>query len=171
MKTTNSYLTDHLKDKAVIFNPSEGEIFAIGNSSVTLKVTGDITNGQLGVYEIALGPGTVGAQLHYHRYTSETFIVTKGTLTIQLADRITEAKEGAVVYIPAFTPHGFSNTSDDEVKVMLVFNPGQGREGFFKGMHEILSSATPDPDDFLKLYNKYDSFPADPSLLLPEVSQ
>ena len=169
IETQTDYLTDSLNNQARIFQPGEGEVLALGDSNVTLKITSEMTNDQLGVYEITLAPGTIGARLHYHRFTDETFIVTKGVLTIQLQDGEIEASEGSVAYAPRFTPHGFSNTSTKEAKLILLFNPGQKREGFFYGMKEVLSQTPVDPAQFLKLYSKYDSFPVDPSNTLPKV--
>lgn len=169
-ETRVDYLTDNLQNNAIIFQPGEGEVLSVGDGNVTLKITSEMTNDQLGVYEITLGPGTVGARLHYHRFTNETFIVTKGVLNIQLQDQEIEAPEGAVVYVPRFTPHGFSNNSGSEVKLILLFNPGQQREGFFYGMKEILSQNPVDPAQFLKLYSKYDSFPVDAANMLPKVN-
>jgi quercetin dioxygenase-like cupin family protein len=169
MENTTFYLDDELTDNPAIFFPGEGEVLALGGGKVTLKVTSNLTNDQLGVYEILLPPGSVGAQLHYHRFMDETFIVNKGTLSIQLAGREVEAPEGSVVYVPRFTPHGFSNQSANEVTLTLIFNPGQNREGFFRGMKEILSEQPVDESKFLKLYNKYDSFPADANNMLPRI--
>lgn len=169
MKRETDFLTDHLQNKAVVFNPEDGEVLALGGSKITLKVTSDMTNDQLGLYEITLAPGTIGARLHYHRFTDETFIVTKGTLNVQLEDREIEAAEGTVVYVPKFTAHGFSNISTQETKLILLFNPGQSREGFFYGMKKILGESPVNPENFMKLYNKYDSFPVDPQNLLPKV--
>ena len=41
------------------------------------------------------------------------------------------------------------------------------REGFFKGLHETLSETPINPDKYLKLYNKYDSFPVNVEKMLP----
>ena len=167
MNTPINHYTDVLKSEVIVFNPGEGEILAVADNKITLKVTSEISNNQMGVYEILLQPGTVGAQLHYHRYMDETFIVNKGTLTVQLADKTVEAVEGAVVYIPRFTPHAFRNSSDNVVVTTLIFNPGQNREGFFFGLKEILTEQPIDPSKFLKLYDKYDSIPVNIENVLP----
>lgn len=166
MIQTNAY-TDVLKNEAIIVNPGEGRVLSIENNMITLKVTSAMSNNQFGINEIVLAPGTVGAKLHYHRFVDETFIVNKGTLTIQLADKMVEAAEGAVVYIPRFTAHGFRNTSNAEVTATLIFNPGQDREGFFIGIQEILTEQPVDPAKFLKLYSKYDSIPLDTADMIP----
>jgi mannose-6-phosphate isomerase-like protein (cupin superfamily) len=145
MKNENDFLSDTLENKAVMFAPGEGEVLTMGGNSITLKVTSDISNDQLGVYEIKLAPATIGARLHYHRFMDETFIVRKGTLTIDLATGPVLAREGAVVYVPRMTAHGFSNQSAQDVVLNLIFNPGQQREGFFRGLKSILTEPVIDP--------------------------
>ena len=154
----NPYLADELKDTASVFRPGEGRGLRIGGSSLTMKVTSEISNGQLGVYEIVMEPNTVGAQLHFHRFMDETFIVTEGTLTVRHGTETVDAPAGSVIHVPRFTPHGFANMSRAVTKLMLIFNPAQNREGFFYGMHQILTAPEFRQEDFLKLYHKYDSY-------------
>ncbi|OJJ21081.1 cupin [marine bacterium AO1-C] len=168
MNTQNiDFFNDTLVNQAQIFNPGDGEFFSMNGLSLTLKVTSEISNDQLGVYEITLAPQAIGAKLHYHRFMDETFIVTQGMLTIEAGQDIHEAAPGTVVYVPRFTPHGFRNDTNEEVKLMLLFNPAQKREDFFRGLYETLSEEPIDPGKYLKLYNKYDSFPVDTNNMLP----
>lgn len=170
MQQYSDALDDVLEDRSVIIMPEEGESIAVDGGRITLKVTSDMTKDQLGLYEIRLAPGVVGAQLHYHRYMDEIFIVSKGTMTIQLRERTLQAPQGAIVYAPRYTPHGFRNDSEEEAVITLLFNPGQSREGFFRGLGEILGARPIDANKFLKLYQKYDSYPVDPQQFLPERS-
>jgi len=163
----NPFLEDVLKDQATLFQPGEGEILQVGGSKITLKVTSAISNDQLGVYEIELAPGTIGARPHYHRFMDETFIVTEGVLTVQHGDTEVEASAGSVVYIPRFTPHAFANRSSARAVTTLIFNPAQKREGFFYGLQQILAADPINPEDYLALYNKYDSYPVDTAKMLP----
>ncbi|MBO0321914.1 cupin domain-containing protein [Muricauda sp. CAU 1633] len=160
-----NYLEDTLADNSKIIHPDEGEKMELGSGSFTCKVTSNLTNDQLGIYEIVLQPKTIGANLHYHRFMDETFIVTEGTLTVMHGTEMKQLSKGAVVFVPRFTPHGFKNDSDAIVKLMLVFNPSMKREGFFKGLHQILGEDPIDPEKYQKLYNKYDSFPVDSNQL------
>ena len=163
-----NYFADKLENKASIINPNEGERLKLNTISITFKITSEMSNDQLGVYEITLAPQTIGAKLHYHRFMDETFIVTKGVLTIQTGPNDEQlVTPGTVAYIPRFTPHGFRNDTDEVVKVTLLFNPSQKREGFFRGLKETLGEQPIDPGKYLKLYNKYDSFPVDTSDMLP----
>lgn len=158
---------DTLENKGSIILPNEGEKYKMNGGSYTFKVTSEMSGDQLGVYEIVLQPKAKGANLHYHRFMDETFIVTEGTLTIMIGDKIKEATAGSVAYVPRFTPHGFRNDSDSRVKLMLIFNPSMKREGFFRGLHITLTEEPVNPKKYLKLYNKYDSFPVDENNMLP----
>jgi quercetin dioxygenase-like cupin family protein len=162
-----NYFEDDLKDNATIIKPNEGEKLELNTISITFKVTSKMSNDQLGIYEIFLPPMAIGAKLHYHRFMDETFIVNEGVLTMQVADKEYQAEPGTVAYIPRFTPHGFKNDTNETVKLTLIFNPSQKREGFFKGLHETLNEVPIDPEKYLKLYNKYDSFPVDTSNMIP----
>ena len=161
------YFNDILENNGTLVLTDEGEQFNVGDNSFTFKLTSDVTNGQLGVYEIVLGPRAIGANLHYHRFMDETFIVQKGVLTMQLGEGTFQVHPGAVAYAPRFTPHGFRNDTDQVVKIILIFNPSSKREGFFRGLQETLLEKPIDPEKYLKLYNKYDSFPVDVTNMIP----
>ncbi|WP_160716767.1 cupin domain-containing protein [Chitinophaga solisilvae] len=165
--THKDYFNDLLENKAVILQPGEGEKTGLGGFSCTFKVTSELSGNRLGIYEITLPPHTIGANLHYHRYMDEAFIINKGVLTIQLADKMVEVAAGGVAYAPRFTPHGFRNNSVEPVTLTLIFNPSENREGFFYGLIETLSEQPVDPQKYLKLYHKYDSFPVDTDNMLP----
>jgi len=161
------YFNDKLVNNGKVLFPGEGEKIEIGGLELTLKITSNDSNDQLGVYKIALAPQTIGAKPHYHRFMDETFIVNRGVLTIQVGDEEKDLPSGSVVFVPRFTPHGFANNTDENVEITLIFNPSQKREGFFYGLYETLTDEPIDPAKYLKLYNKYDSYPIDTSNMLP----
>ncbi|WP_420399038.1 cupin domain-containing protein [Flagellimonas sp.] len=167
-KTKTDYFNDVLENKATVILPNEGERLLLKDIEFTFKVTSEMSNDQLGVYKITLNPMAIGAKLHYHRFMDETFIVDKGELTIQVGEDIFKAGKGAIIYVPRFTPHGFQNDTEEKVELTLLFNPSQKREGFFRGLLETLSEEPIDPQKYLKLYNKYDSFPVDTSNMIPK---
>lgn len=158
-KPLDQCLKDELTDHASVFAPGQGEVLEIQGGRITLKVTSVLSNDQLGVYEIMLDPGMVGAQLHFHRYTDETFIVMDGTLAVTHGESKVSAKAGSVIHIPRFTPHAFANESDKPVTLMLIFNPALSREGFFYGLQQIFNAPNFDAAAFTALNHKYDSYP------------
>lgn len=165
MKT--DFFNDQLENNTLLISPNQGEHYQIGNNSFTFKLTSEYSNDQLGVYEIVLAPMSIGAKLHYHRYMDETFIVKKGVLTFETLNNTLQAEVGSVAYAPRFSPHGFRNDTEEEVVLLLIFNPSSKREGFFRGLHEILNETPIDAEKYLKLYNKYDSYPVDHSNMIP----
>ena len=158
-KQKPNYLEDKLSGSPNVISPNAGDQISINNSMVLLKVTSEMTQNQFGIYQIALAPKSMGADLHYHRFMEEIFIVLSGNLTITSADAKHTAVQGSIIHIPKFTVHGFKNDSEEIVKLLLFFNPSMGWEGFFKGLKQVLERKPFDPILFEKLYNKYDSVP------------
>ena len=161
------YLTDDLENKGFVLGPEDGTRLQIGGSTITFKVTSTDTQDRLGVYEIQLEPRRVGAQLHYHRFMDETFVVQAGALTVEVGSDVHRLEPGSVAFAPRFTPHGFRNDTDDPVKLTLIFSPGQQREGFFYGLKEILTAEPVDVESFLALANKWDQVPLDRAHAVP----
>lgn len=159
VKTKENPEYDKFNDEPIIVNPGNGEKLKAPGVTCTFKITSDITKDKIGIYEIALQPKTNGANLHFHRFMDETFIVLQGTVTVQMKEKEIEAKKGSIIYIPRFTPHGFGNTSDKVAKLMLVFNPGQQREGFFHGLYNQLSKDTIDDEIITSLNERFDNIP------------
>jgi mannose-6-phosphate isomerase-like protein (cupin superfamily) len=166
--TSTDFNSDTLIDRSIIRLPDEGRKLSFDGSSTLFKITSDDSNDRLGVYEVTLVPGKTGAQLHYHRYMDETFIITQGILTVLLSDREEQAGSGSVMYIPRYTPHGFRNDTEEPVKLMLVFNPAHKREGFFEGLHMLVQESPVDTEKFHKLYQLYDSYPVGATEMLSE---
>lgn len=158
-KPLDQCLKDELIDRATVFAPGQGEVLEVRGGRITLKITSALSNDQLGVYEIVLEPGAVGAQSHFHRYTDETFIVMDGILAVTHGNTKVNAKAGSVIHVPRFTPHAFANESDNPATLMLIFNPAQSREGFFYGLQQIFNAPTFDAAAFTALNHKYDSYP------------
>lgn len=58
--------------------------------------------------------------LHTHT-TSEVVMIDRGAGTYSLGDETKTVRAGAVVFIPAGTPHGTTNTSDDVMHIRAVY--------------------------------------------------
>jgi quercetin dioxygenase-like cupin family protein len=117
-----------------------GEKLTAPGLECTFKITSEDSGNKLALYELHLQPKQVGARLHYHKRINETFIVLKGRLTMQIGDTISEVTEGGIVHIPSYVNHSFSNNSENETKLLLIFNPAIGRELFFRELYDKLSS-------------------------------
>lgn len=158
MKSEEIFFEDVLVNNSLVLKNGDGEKLQANGNSVILKVKSEDTNDQLGAYEVNLKPSSVGAKLHYHRFMDETFIVLKGSPTVTMGEKEMVLSEGDLVFIPKFSVHGFRNDSDSHCKILIVFNPAMKREGFFRGLSNLLASDKFDEAKFKKLYNKYDSY-------------
>lgn len=111
--------------------PADGgePVFLVGDTySVLLR--GEATGGRLGVVE-GIVPAKAGPPLHTHHRESETFLVTKGVLTITAGDEEYDVAAGGLVYIPQGLSHRFFNRNEREpATVALLFTPA-GMEDMF----------------------------------------
>ncbi|HEX2628103.1 MAG TPA: cupin domain-containing protein [Chitinophagaceae bacterium] len=123
------------------------------------KITGNDSENKIGIYEITMQPNTHGASLHYHLIISETFIVTSGTLTVQIQDKAIQLSNGDIAHVPVNTAHGFYNDSDESVTFLLIFTPAMQREGFFRELYTMIANNTIDADALSALNNRYDTYP------------
>ena len=68
---------------------------------------------------------------------------------------------------PQLSPVAAANRSQARAVTTLIFNPAQKREGFFYGLQRILTATPVNPQEYLALYSKYDSYPVDTTNMLP----
>src|ERR1051325_11017292 len=62
--------------------------------------------------DYTLPAGRMGAPLHYHRHTTESFYVISGELSMQVGEREVKAGPGSYVFVPPGVAHSFANRSD-----------------------------------------------------------
>lgn len=95
---------------------------AMPGERVSIRVAGTQVNGRYSIMESFAGPGSA-APLHTH-LEDEIFYVLDGVATFALGAEIVEVQKGAVVVIPAGTPHSWKNRTAAEVHMLAVFVAG-----------------------------------------------
>jgi quercetin dioxygenase-like cupin family protein len=142
---------------AVLHRPGEGERLEMGPTSVTLKATGDETDGKFFLSEGELAPGFPGPPPHVHRQLHDMFYVLEGTLTLRLGDETHEAPPGTFACVPPGTVHTFANQSDQRVR-FLNFNAAAGWESYMRDLAEAIQAAggPPSSEDIGKIASRYD---------------
>jgi mannose-6-phosphate isomerase-like protein (cupin superfamily) len=60
-----------------------------------------------------------GPRLHRHPYP-ETFIIRFGKALFTVADEVIEAHAGQILFVPAFTPHKFSNLGPEPLETIDI---------------------------------------------------
>jgi mannose-6-phosphate isomerase-like protein (cupin superfamily) len=68
---------------------------------------------------LTLKPGGTN-QVHVHDDAEQVYIVLRGGGTVQVGDEKAEVKAGDAVFLPAKVPHGFFNTGNKTVVILLI---------------------------------------------------
>ena len=108
----------------------QGERIWIVADTMTLKATGEATDGGLVLLENLTAPGG-GPPPHVHTREDEFFYVLDGRFEIRIGDDLHQLGPGGFAYVPRGTVHNFRNTADTPSRILVGFTPG-GIEGFFR---------------------------------------
>ena len=160
-------LSNEWNDDAVIVPSNRNERFQSYGNVLKVIVPTTLTNNQYGLYEIEMEAKARGPKLHYHKEMDETFIIREGILTVLTAKGEVTAEAGSVIHIPRLSVHGYNNNSDGIVKMTMIFNPGLGREDFFRKMYQMLDETPNDLVAFQRLYLENDSYSLDHKDMIP----
>lgn len=91
---------------AVVLRPGEGRSIDLGNFKMSVRATGDMTNGSFSLLE-ADEPPNFGPPLHIHHDADEAFYVLSGEYVIFVDGREFTCPAGSFIYIPTGVQHGF----------------------------------------------------------------
>lgn len=94
---------------------------------------------------------------HVHREREECFYVLEGRFRFTLGDDEIEADQGAWVFIPRGTRHGFTATADAKALILVV---PAGLEGFFEELGTGLTAGKTSQELRAALKGRFDSTPA-----------
>jgi len=140
---------------AVIHLPGEGERVGSDASSVTIKATGEDTDGSFYLGESNVEPGFPGPPPHVHKRLHDMFYVLAGTLTMRVGDETLELGPGSFACIPPGVVHTFSNRSEQPVR-FLNFNTPAGWENYMRDLDTTLAAGTPTPEQIARIASRHD---------------
>ena len=139
---------------ATVHRSGEGETIG-GATTVTIKATGEETNGSFYLGESLVEPGFPGPPPHRHRRLHDMFYVLDGTLTMRVGDETLELQPGSFVCVPPGVVHTFSNRSDAAVR-FLNFNTPAGWENYVRDLAATLARGTPTQEEIGDIASRYD---------------
>ena len=140
--------------EATVLRPGEGETIG-GATTVTIKATGEETNGSFYLGETLIEPGFPGPPPHRHKRLHDMFYVLDGTLTMRAGDETLQLEPGSFVCVPPGVVHTFSNPSDAPVK-FLNFNTPAGWENYMRDLAATLARGTPTQEEIGDIASRYD---------------
>jgi quercetin dioxygenase-like cupin family protein len=121
--------------------------------------TGDVTNGEFGMFRYEMAPKAGGPAAHFHRTFSESFFVLDGTVRLFDGERWVDATKGDFLYVPRGGIHAFTNDSDEPASMLILFAPAPARERYFRELAELADSGrqlTPEErTEFLAKHDQY----------------
>lgn len=99
-------MNDEAAARAFVLRPGDGRAIDLGGFAMTVKATGEQTNGAFTLLE-AEEPAGFGPPLHIHRDAAEAFYVLEGEYVIFLDGEEALCPAGSFIFIPAGIEHGF----------------------------------------------------------------
>jgi mannose-6-phosphate isomerase-like protein (cupin superfamily) len=140
--------------EATVHRPGEGETVG-GATTVTIKATGQETNGSFYLGESLIEPDFPGPPPHRHKRLHDMFYVLDGMLTIRVGDETLELEPGSFVCVPPGVVHTFSNRSGAAVR-FLNFNTPAGWENYMRELGATLARGTPTEQEIGEIASRYD---------------
>lgn len=123
--------------------------------------TGDVTNGQFGLFEWDMPNGAGGRNAHFHKTFSESFYVTSGTVSFFNGETWITATKGDFYYVPEGGIHAYHNDSGSQASMLVLFAPGAPRENYFRELARISAEGRRLSDDeWTELWARYDQYRA-----------
>jgi mannose-6-phosphate isomerase-like protein (cupin superfamily) len=92
--------------EAFVLAPGEGRSIDLGAFGMTVKASGDETDGVFSLLEAEEPPG-FGPPVHIHHDAAEAFYVLEGEYFMFLDEREVPCPAGSFIFIPAGMRHGF----------------------------------------------------------------
>ena len=109
-----------------------GEAVWFGSNRVTIKATGEQTDGQYGAWVTWAPPGS-SPPLHLHRGVDEAFWITEGLVRFVLDGREFTLGPGGYVLLPRDVPHTFVVEGDRDAVMFGIVSPGGSEQYFSAG--------------------------------------
>ena len=107
-----------------MLGPHEGPAYDFHGARVMIKASGDDTSGQRGVMESTYPPALV-VHPHVHAGEDEMFYLLEGELTGFCGDDHWTAAAGSFVFVPRDRLHGFTVTSSEPARAIVITGPSQ----------------------------------------------
>ncbi|PSF37864.1 cupin domain-containing protein [Aphanothece hegewaldii CCALA 016] len=143
-------MTSQLMSAPKCLLPSEGESYNLLDSTFTIKISGQETEGQWIMYEI-VAPTGHEPPLHSHPW-DETFYVLDGEMEVQVNQVKTLAKAGCMMFVPKNVPHTFKVCSPT-AKMLVILAPASA-DAFYREYGEKIKDF-PTLEDLKYFGDKY----------------
>lgn len=137
-----------------LFRPEEGQVLNVLGEIITVKLSGEQTNGEYAILH-EVSPPQGGPPLHIHRREDEAFYVLEGEYEIICGDETIRATPGSFIFAPRDIPHTFRNVSAGASMVLVIVSPA-GLEKFFEEISQLPQDGPPDIEKVMEIARRYE---------------
>ena len=130
-----------------------GRMLPVLGERVTLKLTGEESDGGVAVVEISTPP-QVGPPLYVHQREDETLYVLEGMFEIRVGGRTIPAPPGTFAFLPRDIPHSYTNVGYRTGKLLVTITPA-GFEQFFEEVSVLAPDESVDLEQLRAIGRKY----------------
>jgi mannose-6-phosphate isomerase-like protein (cupin superfamily) len=123
----------------IVLRPGEGRVIDLGNFAMSLKASGEETEGAFTLLE-ATEPAEFGPPMHIHHDCGEAFFVLDGLYRIFIEADEFDCLAGSFIWIPRGLRHGFRVGALPSRKLNL-YTPA-AMLGYFDGLSAAITSNT-----------------------------
>ncbi len=96
-----------------------------------------------------------GPAYHLHHAQDEWFYVMKGEVMVKIGEETMHLKAGDSAFAPRKTPHAFAKISDEEVQMLILFQPAGSMEDFFHQMAKFGKGIPPNQEQMKALWRAH----------------
>jgi quercetin dioxygenase-like cupin family protein len=142
------------------------ETLRVGALGVRFLVEAGDSNGSVSVFECFVPADSRMPAPHSHDAFEETIYGLEGVTSWTVDGRAVEIGVGDAICVPRGAVHGFQNTAAEDAKFLAVASPGVMSPGYFREIHEVLTSSgggPPDPAKLSEVMLRHGLTPAPPS--------
>jgi quercetin dioxygenase-like cupin family protein len=133
----------------------------VGQLRINYIVDGS-KNGQMGMFEMTLPPGTNVPPPHSHSDNEELVYVLEGKLRYWVDAESRDLEQGQTMSTPKGSVHAFANPFDAPAKVLITLSPDVGAQ-YFKDVSAVLpAQGPPDKAAVAAVMARYGLVPAAP---------
>jgi quercetin dioxygenase-like cupin family protein len=137
-----------------ILNSEEGKVLNVLGDLITVKLSGEQTNGEYAILE-GVSPPQGGPPLHIHHREDEAFYVLEGECEVICGNEKFRVTPGSFVFAPRDIPHTFRKVSAGPSKVLIIVSPA-GIEKFFEELSQLPQDGPPDIEKVIEIARRYE---------------
>jgi len=104
-------------------SPCDGKVLIVNGVPITIKVTGEESDGACTVFESTVPPHFSGQPAHLHPHATTIFYIISGVLAFTLAEETLMVRQGSLVQVPPGLLHKFWNPTAAPATYLAYISP------------------------------------------------